>query len=269
MTDRRFPLSCNTVLFRDHSLREALDALAWSGYDGAELAYIPAMVKHVNPEMGVTGLAEVRHMADDLGLCLYAIEVTPSAPARIEEACQMATALGIPVIAIGSGGKTGDEASFAEAVALSTELARIAGSHGIRLALKPHIGAAVHDTTTARRAHREIGSAHLGLNFDPSHLHRVPEDVATAATSFGDLIVHSHFRDCPSRVERGPGTPEQQVPGRGEVDISGVIKSLGQTPYGGPLSFECIGAKGYSLARATAIAAETRGYLSRCLQEIA
>ncbi len=268
MTNRRFPLACNTVLFRDHTLREALEALAWSGYDGAELAYIPGMVEHVRPEMGGTGLAEVRHIADDLGLRLYSIEVTPSAPERIELACQMAANLGIPVIAIGSGGTAGDDASLAEVVALSSELARIAGRHGIRLALKPHVGAAVHDTTTARWAHKEVGSAYLGLNFDPSHLHRVPEDVATAATSFGDLIIHSHFRDCPSRVERGPGSPEQQVPGRGEVDISEVLKSLARTNYQGPLSFECIGAKGYSLARATAIAAETRGYLNRCLQEI-
>ena len=269
MTARRFPLSCNTVLFRDHTLRESLEALAWSGYDGAELAYIPGMVEHVTPEMGEPGLAEVRRMADDLGLRLYSIEVTPSTPDRIEAACVMAAALGIPVIAIGSGGKTGDEESFAEAIALSGEVANIAGRHGIQLALKPHVGAAVHDTTSATRAYREIGSSHLGLNFDPSHLHRVPEDVATAATVFGERIVHSHFRDCPSRVERGPGTPEQQVPGRGEVDIVGVLRALGQTRYHGPLSFECIGAKGYSLARATAIAAETRGYLNRCLQELA
>jgi sugar phosphate isomerase/epimerase len=107
------------------------------------------------------------------------------------------------------------------------------------------------------------------LNFDPSHLHRVPEDVAAAATAFGDLVAHSHFRDCPSRVERGPGTPAQQVPGNGEVDIPGVLQALAATTYAGPLSFECIGAAGYSLAHATALAAGTRGYLARCLQEIA
>jgi sugar phosphate isomerase/epimerase len=264
----RFPLACNTVLFRDHSLRDALEAIAWAGFDGAELAFISGMVEHVSPSMGDAGLAEVRTMASDLGLRLYSIEVTPNAPDRVEQACALAAALGIPVVAIGSGGKSGDEASLREAIDLGRTLAAIAGTHGVRLALKPHVGAAVFDTATARRAHAEIGSPHLGLNFDPSHLHRVPEDVAEAAAAFGDLVVHSHFRDCPSRVERGPGTPTQQVPGNGEVDIPGVLRALAATAYAGTLSFECIGAAGYSLAHATALAAGTRGYLTRCLQEI-
>ena len=265
----RFPLACNTVLFRDHPLRDALEAIAWAGFDGAELAFISGMVEHVLPEMGDSGLAEVRAMAADLGLRLFSIEVTPNVPDRVAQACALAAALGIPVVAIGSGGKTGDEASLVEAIDLGRTLAEIAGRHGVRLALKPHVGAAVFDTATARRAHAEIGSPHLGLNFDPSHLHRVPEDVAAAATAFGDLVAHSHFRDCPSRVERGPGTPAQQVPGNGEVDIPGVLRALAATTYAGPLSFECIGAAGYSLAHATALAAGTRGYLARCLQEIA
>ena len=56
----RFPLACNTVLFRDHPLRDALDAIAWAGFDGAELAFISGMVEHVLPAMGDSGLAEVR-----------------------------------------------------------------------------------------------------------------------------------------------------------------------------------------------------------------
>lgn len=265
----RFPLSCNTVLFRDHSLHDALQSLAWAGFDGAELAYIAGMVEHIAPTMGATGLAEVRAMAEGLGLRLFSIEVTPNTPERIEDACAMAVALGIPTVAIGSGGRTGDEESFAEAITVVRTLAAIAGVHGVRLALKPHVGAAVFDTATAHRAHAAIGSPHVGLNFDPSHLHRVPEDVATAAGAFGDLIQHSHFRDCPSRFERGPGTPTQQVPGRGEVDILGVIRALAKTSYTGPLSFECIGAGGYTLAQTTALAAETRGYLHRCVQDLA
>ena len=78
----RFPLACNTVLFRDHPLRDALEAIAWAGFDGAELAFISGMVEHVSPEMGDSGLAEVRAMAADLGLRLFSIEVTPNAPDR-------------------------------------------------------------------------------------------------------------------------------------------------------------------------------------------
>ena len=147
----------------------------------------------------------------------------------------------------------------------------MAGRYGVSLALKPHVGAAVYDTETALRAWGEIGSPHLGLNFDPSHLHRAGEDVAAAARAFAGAgaLVHSHFRDCPNRTERGPGTPEQQVPGRGEVDIPAVLRALQESGYGGVLDLEVIGAKGYPLSRAMGVAAETRGYLNRCLKDLA
>jgi sugar phosphate isomerase/epimerase len=263
----RFPLSCNTVLFSMVGVEEALQHLAWAGYDAAELPYIASMAEHVQPGNAATA-KRIRSLAGDLGLTLCAIEVTPNDPERVERALQAASELEIPVVAIGSGGKTGDEESYKQSVALGTRLAEAAGRYGIKLAMKPHVGAAVYNTETALRAWREIGSPHLGLNFDPSHLHRANEDVVEAARTFGraGAIVHSHFRDCPNRTERGPGTPDQQVCGRGEVDIPGTLRALAEVGYQGALSLEVIGAKQYPLSRAMGIAAENRGYLNACLQ---
>jgi sugar phosphate isomerase/epimerase len=94
--------------------------------------------------------------------------------------------------------------------------------------------------------------------------------VATAARELGraGAIFHSHFRDCPTSEGRSPGTPEQQVPGRGLVDIPGVLRALAGSGYQGPLSLEVIGARQYPLSRAAQVAAENRGYLNRCLQEL-
>jgi sugar phosphate isomerase/epimerase len=264
----RFRLSCNTVLFAMVGVEEALQHLAWAGYEAAELPYIASMAEHVQP--GAESSSRIRRLAGDLGLALCAIEVTPNDPARVEAALQAASDLEIPVVAIGSGGKTGDEESYQQSVALGVRLAETAGRYGVKLAMKPHVGAAVYNTETALRAWREIGSPHLGLNFDPSHLHRAGEDVAEAARAFGQAgaIAHSHFRDCPTRTERGPGTPEQQVCGRGEVDVPGVLRALASAGYQGPLSLEVIGAKQYPLSRAMGVAAENRGYLHRCLQEM-
>ena len=263
----RFKLSCNTVLFGMTDVEEALRHLAWAGYDAAELPYIASMAEHVHPGDG--SALRTRSLAQALGLTLAAIEVTPNDPARVEAALQAASELEIPVVAIGSGGKTGDEESYKQSVALGARLAEMAGRYAVKLALKPHVGAAVYNTETALKAWREIGSPHLGLNFDPSHLHRADEDVVQAARTFGQAgaIFHSHFRDCPSRTERGPGTPEQQVAGRGEVDIPGTLRALADSGYQGVLSLEVIGAKQYPLSRAATIAAENRGYLNRCLQE--
>jgi sugar phosphate isomerase/epimerase len=266
----RLPLSCNTVLFGMTSLEDALQHLAWAGYDGAELSAVAAMADHVKVDGGKEWAQRVRGLAADLGLTLCSIEVTPNEPARVEAVVRTAAELEIPVVAIGSGGKTGDEESFRQSVALGRQLAEIAGRYGVKLAMKPHVGAAVYNTETALRALKEIDSPHLGLNFDPSHLHRAGEDVAEAARVFGraNAIAHSHFRDCPWSDGQRPGAPEQQVPGRGEVDIPGVVRALLEVGYAGPLSLECIGAKQYPLSRAAMIAAENRGYMNRVMQEI-
>ncbi|MDQ3702267.1 MAG: sugar phosphate isomerase/epimerase [Chloroflexota bacterium] len=267
----RLRLGCNTVLFGMTDVTTALQHVAWAGYDGAELAALPQMADHLQTGQGRDYAQGVRRQAADLGLDLFAIEAATADPARLEGVLETAAQMEIPVVAIGSGGKTGDDTSFREAIDLNGQLATLAGRYGVRLAMKPHVGAAVYNTESALRAWREIGSPHLGLNFDPSHLHRAGEDVAEAARRFGaaGAILHSHFRDCPSRTERGPGTPEAQIPGRGEVDIPGVLRALVETGYAGVLNLEVIGAKGYPLSRAMGVAAETRGYLNRCLQEMA
>ncbi|HEV2125901.1 MAG TPA: sugar phosphate isomerase/epimerase [Chloroflexota bacterium] len=266
-----FRLGCNTVLFAMADLPTALQHLAWAGYNGAELAYIASMVEHVQPGQDEQYARDVRASASDLGLDLYAIEVTPNTPERVEAACQIASDLEIPVVAIGSGGKTGDEESFRQAIDLGRALAETAGRYGVRLALKPHVGAAVYNTETALQAWREIGSPHLGLNFDPSHLVRAGEDVAEAARQFtaAGAVIHSHFRDCLTTDVGGPpGPPVEQVPGRGRVDIPAVLRALRDGGYSGALDLEIIGAKQFPLSRAATIASEARGYLNRCLQEL-
>jgi len=264
-------MGCNTVLFAMTTLEDALQHLAWAGYDGAELSYIPNMVEHVQPDQPDAYYAAIKQRAADLGLGLFALECTPNAPERIENACRIAAALSVPIVAIGSGGKTGDEDSFRQAVDLGRTLAAIAGKHGVTLALKPHVGAAVHNTETALRAWREIVSAALGRNFDPSHLFRAGEDVAEAARAFtaAGAVVHSHFRDCrTTQIGGPPGPPEEQVPGRGLVDIPKVVRALLDGGYRGVFDLEVIGAKSYPLSRAMGIAAETRGYLSGVLREL-
>ena len=264
-------VGCNSVLFSMTDLDTALQHIAWAGYDGAELAYIPGMVEHVQPNEDPRYAQHIRDYAASLGLALYAIEATPNQPERIENACKIAQSLGIPIVAIGSGGKTGDEESFRQSITLGKTLAAIAKQYNIVLALKPHVGAAVYNTETALHAWRAINSPHLGLNFDPSHLLRAGEDVVEAAKQFtsAGAIVHSHFRDClTDKIGGPPGPPEEQIPGRGRIAIPAVLQTLTNGGYSGVIDLECIGAKAYPLSRAMGIAAETRGYLRCALQTL-
>jgi sugar phosphate isomerase/epimerase len=47
-----------------------------------------------------------------------------------------------------------------------------------------------------------------------------------------------------------------------------ILRALHTIGYNGPLNLEVIGTKEYSLSRAMGIAAESRGYLRKCFQEI-
>lgn len=260
-------LGCNTVLFASADLTTALEHIAWAGYRYVELAAIEGMCEHVRPDLDPAGIREVRQLLADRGLEVTAMEVGRPDRGRLEQIFGLASDLGVAIVNIGSGGVSGDEESVKGAIALIGALARLAGQHGVRLAVKPHVGQAIYNSATALRLMDEVREAALGLNFDPSHLFRAGENPEEVAGAWGTQIATSHFRDCHSRAQQ-VGPPETQIPGRGVVDLPATLRALREAGYAGPLNLEVIGAREYPLARAMGIAAESRGYLHRCLQEI-
>jgi sugar phosphate isomerase/epimerase len=257
-------LGMNTVLFGNADLRTALQHVAWAGYRYVELAAIAGMCEHV--KIG-EDTGAVKALLAEFGLTATAMEAATNDRERLRGLFALARELGIGIVNIGSGGKTGDEASTREAIDRVRELAKLVGDAGVKLAVKPHVGQAIHDAATGLRLVNEVTEPALGLNFDPSHLFRANETPQDVAPRWGSRIITSHFRDCPWR-EGSPGAPEQQIPGRGIVDIPATLRALKATGYAGPLNLEVIGAGTYELSRQMGIAAESQGYLHRCLQEI-
>ena len=72
-------------------------------------------------------------------------------------------------------------------------------------------------------------------------------------------------RDCKGR-QQGPGKPELQANGRGDIDLVGYVRVLHENGYNGPLNLEIIGAKEYSVEQCCVIAAESKGHMQACLQ---
>jgi sugar phosphate isomerase/epimerase len=209
----------------------------------------------------------VKALLAEFALEPTAMEAATTDRDRLRGLFGLAKELGFGLVNIGSGGKTGDEASTKDSIAHIRELAKLAGDAGVRLAVKPHVGSAIHDSATGLRLLNEVTEPALGLNFDPSHLFRANETPPDVAKRWGAKTITSHFRDCPWR-EGPPGAPEQQIPGRGMVDIPATLHALKAAGYAGPLNLEVIGAGKYELSRQMGVAAESRGYLHRCLQEI-
>lgn len=257
-------LGCNTVLFAAVDLETALDHVAFAGYSYVELAAIKGMCEHISPEIDpghVTGLL------GDRRLTATAIEAATTDAERLEQVLRLAARLQVPVVNIGSGGISGDEESTRQSIAHIERLAKLASEHGVGLAVKPHVGQAIFNAATAVRLMNEVSEPSLGLNFDPSHLFRADEDPDQVAATWGSRIITSHFRDCASR-EQKVGPPPTQIPGRGTVDLPATLRALADAGYAGPLNLEVIGGGQYTLAQEASIAAESRGYLNRCLAEI-
>lgn len=260
-------LGCNSVLFGGVDLATALQHIAWAGYKYVELAAIKGMCEHVQADAGPEHAREVRKLLSDSGLEATAMEAASVDPERLEKVFAMAAEIGVPIVNIGSGGKTEDEETVKAAIENIGNLARRAGEFGLKLAVKPHVGQAVYNGATALRLMDEVREPALGLNFDPSHLYRANEEPQEVALRWGKKIITSHFRDCTGR-QQAVGAPENQIPGRGDVDLMATLRALKEIGHSGPLNLEIIGAVGYPLSRAMGVAAESRGYLNRCLQEL-
>lgn len=258
-------LGANSVLFGGHSLETAFKYLALAGYDGIELSAIPNMSEHLVIERWPELVPEIKRCARDYELELLAIEQPSQDTARMEQAFQAAAELGVPIVNCGPGGKTGDEESFQQSLDTLGNLVDLAAKYGVTLCVKAHVGNAIYNTPTTLRLMEAIASPHFGIDMDPSHIYRANEDPVEAIQAVVSRVRHVHIRDCKGR-QQGPGKPELQANGRGDINLVGYIAALHAAGYTGPVNLEIIGAKEYTVEQCCVIAAESRGHMQACLQ---
>jgi len=253
-------------------MEAAFKYIAMAGYDGIEVSANDGMSEHLVLARWREIAPEVKRLASECGLQLLAMEHSSLATeqisrdlAKTEAAFQAAAEIGIPIICCGPGGKAGDEASFQQSIDSLGELSLMAEKYGVTLCVKAHVGQTVHDTPTTLRLMTAITSPNFGVNMDPSHIHRAGENPVEAIAAVISRVKHVHIRDCKGR-QQGPGKPEDQANGRGDIDLVSYIRVLHEKGYSGPLDLEIIGAKNYSLEQCCIIAAEARGHMQACLQ---
>ena len=258
-------LGANSVLFGGYDMETAFRYLAMAGYDGIEVSAIDGMSEHLVLDRWQECAPEVRRLAREYGLELLAMEQPSQDPARMEKAFQAAAEIGIPIVNCGPGGKSGDDESLQQSIDSLGRLAEMAERYGVTLCVKAHVGNSIYNTPTTLRAMAAITSPAFGIDMDPSHIHRAGEDPVEAMRAVVSRVRHVHIRDCKGR-QQGPGKPEDQANGRGDIDLVGYVRVLHEAGYQGPVNLEIIGAKSYSLEQCCVIAAESRGHMQACLQ---
>ncbi|UCH35783.1 MAG: sugar phosphate isomerase/epimerase [Armatimonadota bacterium] len=260
-----FSLGANSVLFGGFDLETAMAHTAASGYDGIELSAIKGMCEHLCLDTWREDAPRIRDLAQQHGLKLLAIEEAALDEERLITAFEACSDIGIPVINIGPGGKSDNDDDLKAAIAKMAKLAERAADFGVVLCVKAHVGASIYNTPTTLRAMSEIDSPGFGIDMDPSHVYRAGENPVEALPQVISRVRHIHIRDCPDRGP-GPGKPEVQACGRGEIDLLGYVRVLTEAGYTGPVDLEIIGAGEYELARCAIVAAESRGYLNACIK---
>ena len=258
-------LGANSVLFGGFDLRTAFEHIAMAGYDGIELSAIDGMSEHLVLKSWRTTAPKIKQLSREFGLELLAMEQPSQDPAIMEQAFQAAVEIGIPIINCGPGGKSNDETSLQQSIDSIGQLALMAGRYGVILCVKAHVGASIFNTPTTLRLMEAVTSPAFGIDMDPSHIHRAGENPVEAIQAVIARLKHVHIRDCKGR-QPGPGKPEDQANGRGDIDLVGYIRALDAGGYAGPLDLEVIGAKSYSLVQCAVIAAEAHGHMQACLQ---
>ena len=258
-------LGANSVLFGGFDMETAFEQIAMAGYDGIEVSAIKGMSEHLVLDRWEELVPEIKRLSQSYGLELLAMEQPSQDPTTMERAFQAAVELGIPVVNCGPGGKSDDEEAWHQMVDSLGNLATLAEKYGVTLCVKAHVRASAYDTPTTLRLMSEVTSPAFGIDMDPSHIHRAGENPVEAISAVISRVRHVHIRDCKGR-QQGPGKPEDQANGRGEIDLVGYIRVLHENGYAGALDLEVIGAKEYSLVQCSVIAAEARGHMQACLQ---
>jgi sugar phosphate isomerase/epimerase len=258
-------LGANSVLFGGYDMETAFRYIAMAGYDGIELSAIDGMSEHLVLDRWRSVAPEIKRLSTEYGLELLAMEQPSQDPKTMEIAFQAAVEIGIPIVNCGPGGKSGDEETLQRSIDSLGRLAQMAEKYGVVLCVKAHVGAAIDNTPTTLRVLAAIDSPNFGIDMDPSHIHRAGENPVEALKAVVSRVRHIHIRDCLGK-QQGPGKPELQANGRGDIDLIGYIRVLVDHAYKGPVDLEVIGAKDYGLEQCCVIAAESRGHMQACLQ---
>jgi len=259
-------LGVNSVLFCGLDLETALKHIAWAGYDGVELSAIKGMCEHLELDNWRAQAGTIKSMAADNGLALLSMEEAALDEERLLKAFEAAAALGIPVVNIGPGGKSGSSEDLERQTDLMARIAEKAPK-GVTLCVKAHVGASIDSTPTTLRAMAKINSLAFGIDMDPSHIYRAGEKPEEALPKVLKRVRHIHIRDCKGRGP-GPGEPCDQACGRGDIDLHGYFKAMVDGGYSGPVCLEVIGAGKYELSQRAIIAAESYGYMNACLKAL-
>lgn len=228
---------------------QAIDHVASLGFDGIELAVLPGYTTELSTLDSAERQRIVR-LLQERNLALPAIaahrsllETDPEKHAdhiqrlhaAVELAVDWATDGEPPYVVTTLGGQSGQwETAKSLLVERAQELAAFAGSHGVTIAIEPHVGQTVDDPALVLELIEAVDSPHFKVNFDISHFNVRGIEIEQSVEMLAPHAVYTHVKD-----ERGQEPDfEFMIPGEGECDYVRYLRAMQQSGYDGFITAE-------------------------------
>ena len=114
----------------------------------------------------------------------------------------------------------------------------------MKLSVKPHVKNAVYNTETAYRFMQEVDREWIGLNYDPTHIWRTPEEEVPEETmdKLLEYMISVRIRDVKTR-ELNICPVAQQVAGEGDLNLPAIVARLKTAPNVKFAVLEIVGTK--------------------------
>jgi sugar phosphate isomerase/epimerase len=248
-------LAFSSNAFKRYTLEDSIREIAKIGYSGVEIL---CDVPHAYPPtFGEEQIRSLRNVISSSGIrisnlnafTLYAIgdvyhpswieDDSQAREVRIQHTInclRLARKIGAKHISTEPGGpKLSTDFQNAEKVFLAglEQTAKIAAIEGVKILVEPEPGLLIESSGEFKRFMKNIGSDHIGLNFDIGHFYCVNEDPSKLVHDLCEYISHFHLADiASSRIHN------HLIPGRGAIDFRSVFAAMEEIGYDGFVTVE-------------------------------
>lgn len=265
-------LGCSSLIYGLWSQDDALAGIKMAGFDALELCSTEGMGFHLWPER--ENVPALRRKLAEMGLEVESIGAAGVNPAdenpdsRFRQLMRVGGELGAVAITTGSGGKSGDAEDMKRAADVFNKLVADAKANGIKVSVKPHVGAVVHNSDSSLEFMALVDADWIGLNVDPSHLWRAQptwEAGEVAIPKLAKYLVTARLRDTKGH-QMAIGPVETQVPGGGEMDLQACMDAFKKVPGLKYVTTEIVGTANWPLEKIqNEVAKPTHDYLRKLI----
>lgn len=269
-----------SAILPDCSLEEVFSVAQSAGYDCVELMCWPAGkakrryagVTHVDVgNFGAADADKVRSLSAQYGVEISALGYYPNPMtpdpeesatyiAQIRRMIAAAKLLGLTTVNtfVGRDWTKSVDANWPQVIEVWKPLVDYAASQGVRIGIEncpmyftddewPGGKNIAHTPVLWRRLFQDLDSAHIGLNYDPSHLVWQHMDYVKPIRQFTDRLFHIHAKDVRLDQDRldevGVMSPPNayhtpKLPGMGDIDWGQFFSALTDVGYNGAVCVE-------------------------------